>query len=249
MENTIIYTSKREDIKKEKTSPASIIIDELQTNMKRLELMMNKKISTDTPVSCSPLLAKRDQPLPTLADIINDQNQGSPMSQNAQEDLCAKKLKVCSSTITNQMNLIPNQMAPSASKLVKRTSRTLSLPRSQNTKNKRIWSKEERKMFYNGLRLFGTDFSMISALVLKHRSQKEVYRRFRREDKVMPDLVTRALQWNSDHKLKLAKGFSRVLKELNVDIPNFNPLEPPKTHTREDGIKPLEYYLLSPGFN
>lgn len=68
----------------------------------------------------------------------------------------------------------------------------------------------------------------------------------------MPDLVTKALQWNSDHKLKLAKGFSQVLKELKIDLPNFNPLEPTSRATsssRDDGIAPLEYYLLNPDFN
>jgi hypothetical protein len=67
----------------------------------------------------------------------------------------------------------------------------------------------------------------------------------------MPDLVTKALRWNSEHKHKLAVGFSKVLKHMNVDLNNFDPLEPPKQipTLNKEGIAPLEYYLLNPEFN
>lgn len=164
------------------------------------------------------------------------------MSETAQSGLCAKKLKLhrsSSTNLTSEKTILPVRLA-------KKAENCLSTAATEEAS--RVWSSEERKKFYNGLRLFGTDFSMISAVVLVNRSQKEIYRRFRREDKLMPDLVTRALQWNSDHKLKIAKGFSRVLEQLKIDLPNFDPLNPPK-QIREDGIKPLEYYLLSPSFN
>ena len=111
-----------------------------------------------------------------------------------------------------------------------------------------MWSDDERRAFYNGLRLFGTDFSMISATVLQKRSQKEVYKRFQREDKLNPDLINKALRWNYDNKQRLQKGFSRVLEALQIDINNFNPLEN-FFHSHPDrleDIKPLEFYLLNP---
>ena len=110
------------------------------------------------------------------------------------------------------------------------------------------WSEEERKALYNGLRLFGTDFSIISATILKHRSRKEVFRRFQREDKLHPDLVSKSLQWHVDNKARLQKGFSRVLKALQIDVDNFNPIEFSfhALDNRNDEIKPLEFYLLNP---
>lgn len=110
------------------------------------------------------------------------------------------------------------------------------------------WSDEERKAFYNGLRLFGTDFSMISATVLQRRTQKEVYKRFQREDKMNPDMINKALRWNYDNKSRLQKGFSRVLEALQIDIENCNPLEDffHNQLDRIEDIKPLEFYLLNP---
>ena len=110
------------------------------------------------------------------------------------------------------------------------------------------WSDDERKALYNGLRLFGTDFSMISVTTLRARSQKEVYKRFQREDKINPELVNKALRWHLDNKSRIQKGFSRVLQALHIDVDNFNPLEY-SFHTqaiRNDDIKPLEFYLLNP---
>lgn len=111
-----------------------------------------------------------------------------------------------------------------------------------------LWSDEERRVFYNGLRLFGTDFSMISAVVMPKRSQKEVYKRFQREDKQNPDLINKALRWNIDNKQRLQKGFSRVLEALQIDVNQINPLEN-FFHSQPDrfeDIKPLEFYLLNP---
>ncbi len=111
-----------------------------------------------------------------------------------------------------------------------------------------LWSDEERRIFYNGLRLFGTDFSMISAVVMPKRSQKEVYKRFQREDKLNPDLINKALKWNYDNKQRLQKGFSRVLEALQIDINTINPLENffHGHPGRFEDIKPLEFYLLNP---
>lgn len=111
-----------------------------------------------------------------------------------------------------------------------------------------LWTDDERKALYNGLRIFGTDFSMISATILRARSQKEVYKRFQREDKINPELVNKALRWHLENKSRIQKGFSRVLHALQIDVENFDPLEytlhmqPPRT----DDIKPLEFYLLNP---
>jgi hypothetical protein len=110
------------------------------------------------------------------------------------------------------------------------------------------WADDERKALYNGLRLFGTDFSMISATILRARSQKEVYKRFQREDKLNPELVNKALRWHLDNKARIQKGFSRVLQALHIDVENFDPLEY-SLHSqsiRTDDIKPLEFYLLNP---
>eukprot|EP00178_Gracilaria_changii_P003806 TRINITY_DN1574_c0_g1_i3.p1 TRINITY_DN1574_c0_g1~~TRINITY_DN1574_c0_g1_i3.p1 ORF type:complete len:241 (+),score=24.98 TRINITY_DN1574_c0_g1_i3:5-727(+) len=240
MDNTISLPVKREDRQKP-ISPVSLI-DELQSNMKLVEQTMTKPTHITHPnprpqekSQCSPLLAKRDYP--TLAQIVDDQARGLPMSEEAQGDLVAKKLKVAAQPSSSSLAL---RREPCSGRV---------LARLQEPRAKRVWSVEERKKFFNGLRLFGTDFSMIQALILPHRSQKEIYKRFRREDKINSGLVTRSLHWNSNHKVKISAGFSRVLKELRVDLKSFDPLEPPKPKVREDGIKPLEYYLLNPSFN
>lgn len=115
-------------------------------------------------------------------------------------------------------------------------------------KGSHVWDDDERKALYNGLRLFGTDFSMISATILRARSQKEVYKRFQREDKLNPELVNKALRWHLDNKARIQKGFSRVLHALQIDVENFDPLEYTfhAPAPRTDDIKPLEFYLLNP---
>ncbi|GAA5861097.1 hypothetical protein JCM3774_002189 [Rhodotorula dairenensis] len=54
------------------------------------------------------------------------------------------------------------------------------------------WSKEETELFYDGISQFYTNFEMI-ALLFPHRSRHEIRRKFNREDKLNPKLVTAAL--------------------------------------------------------
>lgn len=174
----------------------------------------------------------------TLADIIDDNTAGTAMSSCAN-----KKLKLKSIQIAGEKEEYRG------SSVAKVSAGTIALNSSQPSS--KPWSVEERKSFYNGLRMFGTDFGMISATILKNRTQKQIYKRFQKEDRLMPDLVTKALRWNSEHRHKLAVGFSKVLKHMNVDLNNFDPLEPNKRapSLNQDGIAPLEYYLLNPEFN
>ena len=50
----------------------------------------------------------------------------------------------------------------------------------------------ETKMFYQGLRIFGTDFGMIATL-LRDRNRRHVKLKYKRELKTMPGLVEMAL--------------------------------------------------------
>ncbi|KWU47432.1 hypothetical protein RHOSPDRAFT_30857 [Rhodotorula sp. JG-1b] len=54
------------------------------------------------------------------------------------------------------------------------------------------WSKEETEMFYDAISQFYTNFEMI-ALLFPHRTRHEIRRKFNREDKLNPKLITAAL--------------------------------------------------------
>lgn len=201
------------------------IVKELAQNIQLLEQMHSEVTRAPNLATTPGDLGKRSKPedakLPqTLADIVDDVTSGQAM---------ASKKIICDTLA------IP----------VDASMHSLALPRK---KAGGLWDDDERKALYNGLRLFGTDFSMISATTLRARSQKEVYKRFQREDKKHPDLVNKALRWHLENKTRIQKGFSRVLHALNIDVENFNPLEY-SFHTqaiRNDDIKPLEFYLLNP---
>jgi len=201
------------------------IVKELAQNIQLLD-QMHTEVTRAPNLATTPTdLAKRPRPEEaksnqTLADIVDDVTSGQAM---------ASKKIICDTLA------IP----------VEASKNSLALPKK---KVGSLWDDDERKALYNGLRLFGTDFSMISATTLRARSQKEVYKRFQREDKINPDLVNKALRWHIENKSRIQKGFSRVLHALNIDVDNFNPLEH-SFHTqaiRNDDIKPLEFYLLNP---
>ena len=209
-------------LKSHQVSPE--LVKELETNILLLDQMHTEVMRDQNHMPSYDDLGKRafqdsyPSSTQTLADIIDDAYSGSAM--------ISKKI-------------ISNSLA-----LPARTSKNGTL--MQRKKGGHQWSDEDRKALFNGMRLFGTDFSMISATTLAHKSQKEVLKRFQREDRINPDLVIKSLQWNMENKNKLQKGFSRVLKALNIDVDNFDPLNfslnPPD---RDDDIKPLEYYLLN----
>jgi hypothetical protein len=113
------------------------------------------------------------------------------------------------------------------------------------------WDNDERMALYNGLRIFGTDFSMIAAIMGKNRTQREVFKRFQREDKINPELVSKALKWHLENKDKIQNRFSVVLNNMNIDLDVFDPLDYScfKGIPRLDSIQPLEFYLLNPPSN
>lgn len=106
------------------------------------------------------------------------------------------------------------------------------------------WTDGERELLVQGLRMFGTDFSMIAAMVIRGRTQKEVYKRFLLENRNHPELIDKALHWHVNNPQHLKMGFSRVLQSLQIDIDTFDPMAPQLC--REDHILPLEHYLLNP---
>lgn len=206
------------------------LVNELESNLIDIDKMHNAALHIDStiPDLCDMhtdsngnrthgLLRKRDPCSRTIADIIEDSDSGVPMTPAAKRKLGPNR-----------------EVIQTSSRLARRSPQTAP----------KIWSAEERKLLYDGLRMFGTDFSMISTFVLKNRSRTECYKRFQREDRLKPELITKALQWNSDHRLKLASRFSLALKAMNVDLATFDPLNPPEVSSRDDGIKPLEFYLL-----
>lgn len=202
------------------------IVKELAENIQLLDQMHNEVTRAPNLATTPSDLVKRSKPedarpQQTLADIVDDVTSGQAM---------ASKKIVCGALA------VPVDASKHSS---------LMLPKK---KAGGLWSDDERKALYNGLRLFGTDFSMISATTLRARSQKEVYKRFQREDKISPELVNKALRWHLDNKSRIQKGFSRVLHALHIDVDNFDPLEHSfHTHAiRNDDIKPLEFYLLNP---
>lgn len=215
------------------------LISELQSNLVDLDHFHQSALSTmDRQPPFKPvatlsesnrthdLLRTRDSSSRTLAEIIDAASEGTPMSKPALQ-----------------------RLGDSTKKKSASHSRKICSRRTTNG-NRSHWGVEDRKKLYNGLRLFGTDFSMISAVVLKNRTRKQVYKRFQREDRLKPELVTKALQWNSDNKGKLSAGFGRILKALNINMTTFNLLDPGTSGGgREDGIMPLEYYLTNPSFN
>jgi hypothetical protein len=206
------------------------LVKELAQNIELLDQMhaevtRDPNLATTSPSDLrkrpGPEFHESKSPNQTLADIVDDASSGLAM--------VSKKI-ICGS------------LAVSLD-----TSKHSSLVLSRKGGN-HMWADDERKALYNGLRLFGTDFSMISAMILRARSQKEVYKRFQREDKLNPELVNKALRWHLDNKSRIQKGFSRVLHALQIDVENFDPLEYSlhQQLPRTDDIKPLEFYLLNP---
>jgi transcription factor TFIIIB component B'' len=62
------------------------------------------------------------------------------------------------------------------------------LKREQNAS----WDEDSMKIFYDGLRMFGTDFEMISKM-FPGRSRRQIKLKFRKEEKANPQLINEAL--------------------------------------------------------
>lgn len=57
------------------------------------------------------------------------------------------------------------------------------------------WSPTEKYQFYKGLKAFGLDFDMMNKVLLPHRNQKDIYARFKKEDKRNSSRIDYALDW------------------------------------------------------
>ncbi|KAF4626006.1 hypothetical protein G7Y89_g12156 [Cudoniella acicularis] len=55
-----------------------------------------------------------------------------------------------------------------------------------------MWDYAAHEMFYNGLRMFGTDFEMI-AKMFPHRNRRQIKLKFNKEERDNPEMITRAL--------------------------------------------------------
>lgn len=60
------------------------------------------------------------------------------------------------------------------------------------SKNSKIWSDEETKNFYKALSVYGSDFSLMR-LAFPNRSVGELKTKFKKEDKLCPNLVEDAV--------------------------------------------------------
>lgn len=73
------------------------------------------------------------------------------------------------------------------------------------TKMKR-WSPTEKFLFYRGLRAFGLDFGMINRAILPHRSEKELYELFKKEDKRYGNRIDHSLEYYRACKNNQSQG-------------------------------------------
>lgn len=73
------------------------------------------------------------------------------------------------------------------------------------TKMKR-WSPMEKFYFYRGLKAFGLDFGLIQKKNLPHRSEKELYEIFKKEDKRNSNRIDLCLEYHRAWKMTQSQG-------------------------------------------
>jgi len=80
------------------------------------------------------------------------------------------------------------------------------------------WNDEEKSLFYQGLKVFGTDFAMISSVVVKTKSRNQVLNFFRTEDKKNQSYIDQALLWNRQNRFKLDQQIADTIDSCNLSV-------------------------------
>merc|ERR1712004_67836 len=72
----------------------------------------------------------------------------------------------------------------------------------------------EVKLFYRGIRMFGTDISMIHHMYLHHKSHKQVYRFFKRENEKNKEKIDMAILWNRKNRYVISSKIKEMFEEF-----------------------------------
>lgn len=103
---------------------------------------------------------------------------------------------------------------------------------STRHKSKRVkWNQVETLKFYDGLSYFGTDFGMIS-LMFPGLDRKQLKLKFHAEERIRPDLITKALKTVKKPSEELRSLMRAALPEpKSTNKPKQSPLAPPASST------------------
>lgn len=118
-----------------------------------------------------------------------------------------------SSTIINRKNLIKEKEAiiEDNEEIISKTNYD-SYRRKPASSSQTKWSSDETQLFYRALTIFGTDFSMMEALLFSgHRTRTELHKKFKREEKSNKNKIDIALSsrisLDSEELLELRERF------------------------------------------
>jgi hypothetical protein len=137
------------------------------------------------------ILSKRSL---TLNDIIDDTLSDRPSSNR-------KRLLGPSGPVLPIMDSSFSDL-PTKSSLkkfessTKRNSKILSRLGGMHVAANPKWNPGEKDLFYQGLRFFGTDFAMISSVLIRTKSRNQILNFFKSEDKKDQTKIDQALLWN-----------------------------------------------------
>ena len=86
------------------------------------------------------------------------------------------------------------------------------------SKTSKIWTVDDVESLYTGLKLFGTDFSMISFMILQNKTQKDILNRFKKEDKKNQIYIDEALEYNRANRYILSERIGRIMSENQLEF-------------------------------
>jgi hypothetical protein len=172
-------------------------------------------------------IVKATDPEATIMDIISDKTltthiKSKKKIQKTEDDTTTLIPFTTDNAVTQFIfqngQLVPvATVAPIANKIAQTTKTTTSSSfKTLNHTDK--WTDADNKKFFEGIELFGCDFSMI-ALLFPARNRAQVKNKFLKEEKVNADAVKKAL-FNNVHKNTLGAKTDVLMKIMagNVDI-------------------------------
>lgn len=148
---------------------------------------------------------------PHLDDQQISQEESSAISCNTSSSSSLRRCRTSSS----RDNPIPSPSQPQTTVAVQSSVKSTPIVNSASfvpREHTRKWSHEETLLFYKGLELFGTDFSMISRLFTA-RSRKMCKNKFRKEEQMNSAEVEVRLNRNKDRRMKHVVTRIQALRE------------------------------------
>lgn len=199
--------------------------NQIKANLREINLIHQNFLTThseandfsDTNSVDNSILSKRSL---TLNDIIDDTlSDRPPVTRKRLITSSGPVLPIMDSSFSDLPTKSSLQKFESSTK---RNSKILSRLGGMHVGGNSKWNANEKNLFYQGLKVFGTDFAMISMVVIKTKSRNQILNFFKNEDKRDQTSIDQALLWNRlfyrQNRFKLDQQIADTIDSCNLSV-------------------------------